>query len=81
MVAASNTRTDTLPYRIAARIAFPSWLKTAYEPPVQWKNGFSLADCRGKEIQLRFELRDAKLYSFSFNDSALSEKTLETDIH
>ncbi len=35
---------------------------------VQWKEGFSLAILKGKEIRLRFELRDSKLYSFSFHE-------------
>jgi len=42
--------------------------KSVTDASVQWKDGFSLADYKGKKIQLRFELRDAKLYSFSFND-------------
>jgi hypothetical protein len=40
--------------------------KTVTDAPVRWKNGFSLADYKGKKIRLRFELRDSKLYSFSF---------------
>jgi len=42
--------------------------KSVTDASVQWKDGFSLADRVGKKIQLRFELRDAKLYSFSFDD-------------
>ena len=42
--------------------------KTATEAEVQWKKGFSLEKLKGKEIRLKFELRDAKLYSFSFSD-------------
>ena len=33
---------------------------------VQWKKRFSLAGLQGQKIRLKFELRDAKLYSFSF---------------
>jgi len=42
--------------------------KTATDAEVQWKKGFSLAKLKGKQIKLRFELRDSKLYSFSFSD-------------
>lgn len=42
--------------------------KTVTDAPVVWNNGFSLAKFKGKAIRLRFELRDAKLYSFSFSD-------------
>ena len=41
--------------------------KTVTDAEVQWKKGFSLKELKGKEIKLRFELRDAKLYSFSFH--------------
>ena len=42
--------------------------KTVTDAEVQWKGGFSLKKLRGKQIKLRFDLRDAKLYSFSFID-------------
>jgi len=40
--------------------------KTASDAPVRWKEGFSLEKLKGRRIKLQFELRDAKLYSFSF---------------
>jgi len=40
--------------------------KTVTDAPVQWKDGFSLRKLEGKEIKLKFELRESKLYSFSF---------------
>jgi len=42
--------------------------KTVSDGPVRWKGGFSLEKLRGKRIKLRFELRDSKLYSFSFHE-------------
>jgi hypothetical protein len=41
--------------------------KTVTDADVQWPAGFSFGSLRGREIRLRFELRDAKLYSFSFH--------------
>jgi hypothetical protein len=35
---------------------------------VKWQPGFSLAKLKGNEIRLKFELTNAKLYSFSFQD-------------
>ena len=40
--------------------------RTVTDAQVQWKNGFSFNGLEGKEIKLRFELRESKLYSFSF---------------
>ncbi|MFC1636303.1 family 16 glycoside hydrolase [Planctomycetota bacterium] len=40
--------------------------KTVTDGPIQWKDGFSFNKLRGKEIKLRFELRESKLYSFNF---------------
>ena len=40
--------------------------KTATDAVIRWKEGFSLDKLKGHEIRLRFELRDSKLYSFSF---------------
>lgn len=40
--------------------------KTVTDAPISWKGGFSLRDLIGKKIKLKFELRDAKLFSFSF---------------
>jgi len=42
--------------------------KTVTDGIVRWKDGFSLDALQGKEIRLRFELRDSKLYSFSFQE-------------
>ncbi len=42
--------------------------RTVTDAQVKWQKGFSLEKLKGKEIRLRFELRDAKLYSFSFSD-------------
>ena len=39
---------------------------TVTDAPVQWKDGFSLQDLQDQPIKLRFELREAKLFSFSF---------------
>jgi len=41
--------------------------QTVTDAEVRWKEGFSLETLKGKEIRLRFELRDSKLYSFSFH--------------
>jgi hypothetical protein len=41
--------------------------KTVTDAEVQWPEGFSFKSLKGSEIRLRFELRDAKLYSFSFH--------------
>ena len=38
---------------------------TVSDAQVQWKDGFSLDKLEGKEIQLRFELRESKIFSFS----------------
>ncbi len=42
--------------------------KTVTDAPIRWKKGFSLGKLKGKEIRLRFELRGAQLYSFTFSD-------------
>jgi len=42
--------------------------RTVTDAEVQWKEGFSFGSLKGNEIRLRFELKDAKLYSFSFID-------------
>ena len=42
-------------------------VRTVTDGEVQWKEGYSFGSLKGKEIRLRFELRDAKLYSFSFH--------------
>ena len=42
--------------------------RTSTDAEVRWPKGFSLAKLKGAAIRLRFELRDAKLYSFSFSD-------------
>ena len=40
--------------------------KTVTDATIQWKDGFSFKKLKGKEIRLRFELRDSKIYSFTF---------------
>lgn len=40
--------------------------KTVTDARIRWKDGFSLRKLKGKEIKLEFELRESKLYSFSF---------------
>ena len=40
--------------------------KTVTDAGINWKNGFTLKKLKGKNIRLKFELRDSKLYSFSF---------------
>jgi hypothetical protein len=40
--------------------------KTVTDARIQWKDGFSLSKLKGNQIKLRFELRESKLYSFSF---------------
>jgi hypothetical protein len=42
--------------------------KTVTDAEVQWPEGFSFSSVKGNKIRLRFELRDAKLYSFSFHE-------------
>ena len=38
--------------------------KTVTDSPVRWRDGFSFRKLNGKKIQLRFELKKLKLYSF-----------------
>ncbi|MHC4464413.1 MAG: hypothetical protein ACYS30_23735, partial [Planctomycetota bacterium] len=40
--------------------------KTVTDTQIQWKDGFSLKNLKGKEIKLKFELRESKIFSFSF---------------
>jgi len=56
-------------------VASESITKTVTDGPIRWKDGFSFDNIKGKEIKLRFKLRESKLYSFSF---ALSQRP-ETD--
>jgi len=42
--------------------------KTVTDAAIEWKDGFSLKKLKGKEIKLGFELREAKIYSFSFGE-------------
>lgn len=44
--------------------------RTVTDAEVRWKKGFSLETLKRYEIRLRFELRDAKLYSFTFHDTS-----------
>jgi len=48
--------------------------KTVTDGPIQWKDGFSFKKLKGKEIKLRFELRESKLYSFSFESLEREEQ-------
>jgi hypothetical protein len=40
--------------------------KTVTDAPIQWKDGFDFESYKGKKIALRFELRESKIFSFSF---------------
>ncbi len=40
--------------------------KTVTDAAIQWNDDFKLNDFKGKEIRLKFELRESKIYSFSF---------------
>lgn len=40
--------------------------KTVTDAEIEWKDKFSLKKYEGKKIKLKFELRESKLYSFSF---------------
>jgi hypothetical protein len=40
--------------------------KTVTDAKIQWKDGLSFTRLKGKKIALRFELRESKLFSFSF---------------
>jgi len=42
--------------------------KTVTDAPIQWTGGFSFKTLKGKRIKLKFELRESKLYSFSFHE-------------
>ncbi|MHC4251731.1 MAG: hypothetical protein ACYS9X_21630 [Planctomycetota bacterium] len=42
--------------------------KTVTDRAIRWKDGFSFEKLRDKEIRLEFELRESKLFSFSFRD-------------
>jgi hypothetical protein len=44
-----------------------SMTTTATDAEVRWKAGFSVGKNQGRAIRLRFDLRDSKLYSFSFH--------------
>jgi hypothetical protein len=39
---------------------------TVTDVPIQWKDGFEFDSLNGRKIALRFELRESKLFSFSF---------------
>ena len=43
--------------------------QTVTDAQVKWPEIFSLEKLTGKEIRLRFDLRDAKFYSFAFTDT------------
>jgi hypothetical protein len=48
--------------------------KTVTDGPIHWKDGCSFNKLEGKEIKLRFELRESKLYSFSFESLEREER-------
>ena len=39
---------------------------TVSDAKIEWKKGFSFKKLKGKKIKLKFELRESKLFSFSF---------------
>ena len=41
--------------------------KTVSDAKIEWKDGFSLKRLKGKQIKLKVELRESKLFSFSFD--------------
>lgn len=41
--------------------------QTGTDTPILWKDEFLLENLKGEKVKLGFELRDAKLYSFSFH--------------
>jgi len=41
---------------------------TVSDAKIEWKDGFSFKKLKGKKIKLKFELRESKLFSFSFED-------------
>jgi len=58
--------------------------KTVTDAEVKWREGFSVRSVKGKDIRLKFELKNAKLYSFGFDlksqagiDLALSRSVVE----
>jgi len=42
--------------------------ETVTDAEIEWPGGFSFRSLKGRDVRLQFELRDAKLYSFSFGD-------------
>ncbi len=40
--------------------------QTVTDAEIKWPEGFSLEKLKGKEIRLKFELRESKIFSFSF---------------
>ena len=41
--------------------------QTVTDAEIKWPEGFSLENLKGKEILLKFELRESKIFSFSFD--------------
>ncbi len=50
-------------------------VRTVTDGPIEWRDGFSFRKLKGKEIRLRFKLKDAKLYSFSFESPERVEQS------
>lgn len=42
--------------------------KTVSDVKIDWKDGFSLKEEKNKEIKLKFQLRESKIFSFSFRN-------------
>ena len=40
--------------------------RTVTDAVVKWQNGILIEDVKGENIRLKFKLKNAKLYSFSF---------------
>jgi len=41
--------------------------ETVTDAEVKWQKGFSVRNVKGKDVRLKFELKNAKLYSFGFD--------------
>ena len=40
---------------------------TVSDAKIEWKDGFSFKKLKDNEIRLKFDLRESKIYSFSFH--------------
>ena len=48
---------------------------TVSDAMIEWKDGFSLKTLKGKEKKLKFELRESKIFSFSFRELTQRESS------